>query len=259
MEKFEIKDLQNKHKGEMAFIVCAGPSLHYENVNLLKNYVTIAVNSSVLKVPFCDYFVSDDEGIARWNYYMEDLKYMNCLCLLYEDKLKRLTSHLSKERVVFFKHKIWYDIYKRKKYPEGLILTNEEPIIGARTSTGTAIHIAYIMGCNPIVLLANDCCYDGTKKYYWQFDTEKKVIAMKGNDREFSFPNRVYEKHNMDSHCIDFIEYFNALEDSIEKQKRNGLDIELVNIQKGVFKLKYNNFDSLEKVIEKYGGKKKCR
>ena len=256
----KLKDLQNKHKEEMAFIIGAGPSLHYENVNLLKDYVTIAVNSSVLKVPFCDYFVSDDEGIARWNYYMEDLKHLNCLCLLYEDKLKKLSSHLSEERIIFFKHKIWYDAYKKKKYPEGLILTNDEPIIGARTSTGTAIHIAYIMGCNPIVLLANDCCYSGTKRYYWQFENEKKVrTVIKNNFSDFSFPSQVYEKHNMDQHCIDFLEYFNALEDSIEKQKRNGLNIELVNIQKGAFRLKYNNFDSLEKVIEKYGGNKKCQ
>ena len=255
----KLKDLQNKHKGEMAFIVCAGPSLHYENVNLLKDYVTIAVNSSVLKIPFCDYFVSDDEGIAKWNYYMEDLKYMNCLCVLYEDKLNKLTSHLPRERVVFFKHKIWYDMFKKKKYPEGLILTKEEPIIGARTSTGTAIHIAYIMGCNPIVLLANDCCYSGTKRYYWQFEGEKKVkTVVKNHVSDFSFPSYVHGKHNADKHCIEFIEYFRELESSIEKQKNSGLDIELVNIEKGAFKLKYNNFCSLEKVIEKYGDKKKC-
>ena len=82
----ELKELRDKHKGQMAFIVCAGPSLHHENVELMKDYVTFAVNSSVLKIPFCDYFVSDDEGVARWNYYMEDLRHMNCLCLLYEKK-----------------------------------------------------------------------------------------------------------------------------------------------------------------------------
>lgn len=251
----QLKELIDKHKGKMAFIVCAGPSLHYQNTDLLKDYVTLAVNSAVLKVPFCSYFVSDDEGVARWNYYMEDLREMNCLCLLYENKLKSLTSHLPKERVVFFKHKIWHDIYKKKKYPEGLILTKDEPIIGARTSTGTAIHLAYIMGCNPIVLVGNDCCFDGIKKYYWQFDGEKKVKSVKRSLTNFlHFPTSILGKNNVDNHCIDFLEYFNALENSIESQKsRENLNINLANVSKGAFKLWYGvNYNSLEEVIEKY-------
>jgi len=43
----------------------------------------------------------------------------------------------------------------------------------ARSSVGTAIHIAHIMGCNEIVLLGIDCCRVDDKRYFWQFQPKQ--------------------------------------------------------------------------------------
>jgi len=245
----ELKELQDKHKGRTAFVVGAGPSLHFQDVEPLKNHITLAVNSGVLKVPFCDYFVSDDEGVAVWNYYMDDLPKLKCQCLLYEDKLKKFASHIPEERIIFFKHKIWYDIHKKKKYPEGVEMTKdaEKPIIGARTSVGTAIHFAYIMGCDPIVLLGSDCCYTDMKRYFWQFNGEKKVVKA-SNGRVFLPPLQVGKMNNrmLDNHCYDFIEYFHDLA-FCEKNK----NIHIIDASGGIL----NCFEKMdfETVLGKYG------
>ncbi len=85
----------------------------------------------------------------------------------------------------------------------------EKPIIGARTSVGTAVHLAYIMGCDPIVLLGCDCCYHDEKEYFWQFPGEPKPYRLKG----INLPTR---KHMMnrkivDSDNVEFMEYWAAL------------------------------------------------
>ena len=52
-----IKTLQDKHVGQIGFVIGSGPSLHDVDFDLLKDYVTIAVNSAILKSDNYDYFV----------------------------------------------------------------------------------------------------------------------------------------------------------------------------------------------------------
>jgi hypothetical protein len=68
-----VESLVDKHKGSVGFVVGAGPSLHHVNTDLLRDYVTVSVNSALPKVKFCDYFLADDIGVKHWNYYQEVL------------------------------------------------------------------------------------------------------------------------------------------------------------------------------------------
>ena len=110
----KLEELQNKHEGRLCFVVGAGPSLHFQDLQPLKKHVVIAVNSGILKVPDCDYFVSDDEGAATWNYYKETARKSKCIKLLYETKLKKHTAHFDPEQVILFQHKTWYDLKAKK-------------------------------------------------------------------------------------------------------------------------------------------------
>ena len=65
----QLSELQNKHKDEVIFIVGAGPSVDKIDVDLLKDYTVMAVNSGMIAVPFADYFLSDDPGIMNWSYF----------------------------------------------------------------------------------------------------------------------------------------------------------------------------------------------
>ena len=46
----QVSDFKDKHKGEIAFLLGAGPSLHYVDIDLIKDYVCMAVNSALTSV-----------------------------------------------------------------------------------------------------------------------------------------------------------------------------------------------------------------
>ena len=83
----KLKELENKHNNKLGFVIGAGPSLRNINLNLVENYVTIAVNSAILKSNNFKYFLSDDIGVSSWSYF-QDLKDLDCINLLFRDKLK---------------------------------------------------------------------------------------------------------------------------------------------------------------------------
>ena len=209
-----MKDLQDRHAGKMGFVIGASPSLHNVDPNLLKDYVTITVNSGVLKIPNCDYFLSDDIGAKWWNYWHDTVKHSNCIKLLFEDKLRSEAGHFDPEKVVYFKHKWWFQPPRKYNLPDGLIMTKnaELPIIGARTSAGSAVHMAYIMGCDPIVLLGCDCCY-GPKnlRYFWQYPGETKAYRINGEPVFCHANNGKMFNKTVDHHCVEFMEYWTKL------------------------------------------------
>lgn len=164
----EVKDLRDKHKDKLCFIYGAGPSLRYVDETKLKDYVNIAVNSGIEKHARFSYFVSDDSAISSWSYYNKVTRYDSGMKkLLYRDRFEPSCSKM--ENVVFYDHTWWFSPSDKKYNLDGLKLTKDEPIVGARTSMGSAVHLAYIMGCDPIVLLGNDCQIKDDKRYFWQY------------------------------------------------------------------------------------------
>lgn len=195
----------------MCFIAGASPSLRFVKTDLLSNYITISVNSSLLKFPNCNYFVTDDHGVSTWNYWQKTARESKCIKFLFADKLRNYVSHIDPNTVVFFDHRYWSTRIENKEvyHKENLIVHDDPniPIIGARSSVASAINIAFIMGCDPIVLLGVDNCYEGIKRYYWQFDGEPK--AYETNNRIFSIPNRGLIKNKpVDQHCVDYDLYW---------------------------------------------------
>jgi hypothetical protein len=243
----ELNDLQDLHKGKMAFLVGAGPSLHFQNTELLRDHVTIAVNSGLVKVPFCDYFLSDDWDVSNWSYYSIDLPKLKCKCLLYKKKMESFVDHLDKDRVIWYDHKFWYDHRKREYNPDGLIFTKRasDPIIGARSSTGSAVHMAYIMGCDPIVLLGCDSCLTNNKRYYWQFPGERKPFRTDGR-RIFTTVKKKINGKAVDKHGLDFIDYWEAVSKQAKKQ-----NIHIIDVSGGV--LECFEKQKYEDVFDLYG------
>ena len=246
----KLKSLANKHKGQMAFVIGAGPSLHFSNIEPLKDYVVLSVNSSIVKVPDCDYYLTDDEGVADFSYFYEPLSKSRCIKLFYDFKMKRCdVSHIDQKQIVWFKHKTWFDGVKY--YEDGLVMTKNprKPIIGARTSVGSAIHFAYIMGCDPIVLLGIDCCFREGKKYFWEFPGEPPVSRVKGLPLR-ALPVKLLNGDKADHHSVQIKKYFEQLAVQTKKQ-----EINIINSSGGIL----DCFERmpLEKVLEKYVARKK--
>jgi len=180
----QVKDLKDVHNDKLCFIYGGGPSLRFIDETLLKDYVNITVNSGFLKNMLCDFFVSDDAAISSWSYYnwIWDFSFTK---LLFRDRFEPICS--KKKNVVFYDHTWWFSPSDKKYNLDGLLLTKDEPIVGARTSMGSAVHLAHIMGCNPIVLLGNDCRLKDGKRYFWQYRKKNRqpfrVKGFKFNDR----------------------------------------------------------------------------
>ena len=235
----KVSDFKNKYKGEIAFLLGGGPSLHDVDIDLITDHVCIAVNSGIQKYPFCKYFISDDEDIKNWSYYNDFIKTSSCVKFLYDKKFKNICRDL--ENVVLFKHKSFFSPENNVYNLDGLKLTKEEPIIGSRTSMGSAAHLSFLMGCDPIVLLGNDCRLSKNgKRYYWQFPGEEKQYRT--DKRDFNkTQNRGFDRKA-------FIEYWECFAE-VNKDS----DVTIIDASDSSL----NCFPkmSIKEVLNKYGRK----
>ncbi len=160
LEEFNgIYDGQQK----TAFVIGAGTSLHFQDLEPLKNHITIAVNSGYVAAPWANYFVSDDWSIKRWSFLFKDLRESKTtIALLYEDKLSSCASWFG-DRAVLFRHRKGINI------PDKYIHNKPSFHIGeTRSSLGSGIMIAHIMGCSKIVLMGVDGHRQNGCRYFWQ-------------------------------------------------------------------------------------------
>jgi hypothetical protein len=240
----EVKELQDKHKDKLCFIYGAGPSLRYVDETKLKDYVNIAVNSGIVKHAHFDYFVSDDSSIEDWSYYDTVWRHSWTTKLLYRDKFEPSCSE--KKNVIFYDHEWWFSPSDKKYNYEGLKLKKEEPIVGARTSVGSAIHLAYIMGCNPIVLLGNDCKIKDDKRYFWQYNKKSfQPFRISGYEFNSRNQNRGFSKDSLTKYWNKFAEV---------NRKIIGEQVEIIDCSDS--DLRCFTRMHLQEIIDKYGDRK---
>ena len=181
-----LNELKDKHVGQAAFIIGAGPSARHL-VNKKLDGVSFAVNSAIAHFTDAQYFVSDDHDVAGWDYFYNARK-LSCKKLFFKDKLLQFKNLFPD--AYFYEHNHW----TRGKNLENLKCTKDFPVIGARTSTGSAIHLAHIMGCDPIYLIGVDCCMQNGKRYYWEFEGIEPCKRLNGR----ILPMQIAERHNKD-------------------------------------------------------------
>ncbi len=243
----DLKKYFSYKPSSLGFIIGSGPSIYNQNLESLKGYMTIAVNSGIMKMQFADMFLADDWAVSAHQYYY-DLKNLPCLKILYKSKLEKYSSHIDKDEIIYFDHKSYYVPSEKKYYPEGLVFTKEPslPIIGARTAAASAIHILYILGIKNIVLLGADCCFSKCgKRYWWEYEDKIKTTRVDGRKIEKNISGEI-KGYPVDHHSISFLEYWKKLSEQAKKQKIN-----IINCSGGILdcfpKMKINE------VLEKYG------
>jgi len=244
----KIKDLKDKFPDKskkLGFCIGAGASLHFQDINLVKPYISIAANSGIVKANFFDIFLSDDWSICDWEFYYNIAK-LPCYKFLYKSKLEKYSSHFKKEEVIFFTHKCWYDPSTRSFCEGGLDLTEDEPLIGARTSLATCIHALYILGIRNIVLLGADCCYSKERKrYFWEYPGEKRAVRVKNKPISWFADKGKIKGHPVDFHSVEFLKYW---EDLAKATKDS--DVNIINCSGGILDVFPRM--TLEEVIKKY-------
>jgi hypothetical protein len=167
----KIKTYQNKHVGQRCFVVCTGPSVTYEDLELLKGEITFSMNGIVKAFHKTDW---------RPTYYaIQDCSvYEECQEFILNEKI--LTSFIS-DRIVQLKykvpaHSILYPCseYKHRTLASEVKLSvkfsgNAAALIYAGyTVTYSVLQIATYMGFKEIFLLGCDCYFspDPTKRHF---------------------------------------------------------------------------------------------
>lgn len=207
-----LEKYNNAFKGQTAFVIASGPSISFLDLTPLSQHITLAVNSGILAYPQSNFFVSDDWSVSSWSYFFNDLRHSKVVPLLYEDKLKK-TASMFGDRATLFKHRQGYhvtDDYSHTIY--------DNHILQARSSVGTAIHIAHIMGCSKIVLLGVDCRRVNDCRYFWQLNpkfktpyrTDKRVID--------DFRRIMHHGNQSDADLVSILKYWNEFGEELNKK-----------------------------------------
>lgn len=209
-----LEEFNQKHKGKSAIILASGPSLidEIENFSYFPKFVTIAVNSGYAAYE-TDYFVSDDWETKIWHHFAISLKRSNkTIALLYEDKLGD-QAHLFGERSVIYRHRLGY--YMTSKYEHD---NYDNYIMQCRSSLGSAIHIAFIMGIKSIMILGLDCCRKQKYRWFWQLPEWKNKAKRLDGKKEDKYRWRKQNHIDTDSDLIDILNYWNKHGAEINKK-----------------------------------------
>ena len=236
---------QNLHQNKLGFLIGAGPSLRNIDQSLLDKYVTMTVNSSIIYKPNCDYFVSDDWSVSNWSYFMRDLAQSECIKFLYNKKFQGRAFHLKQHQICMFDHTWYYEPSTKRYNMKGLIMNNDcnKPIIGARTSLASGLHLMHIMGCNPIVMIGCDCKMNDGKRYFWEYPGYHKPVRL---DRRNNFPDHIRVSEGK-KQCKEILEYWLLF----EKMNKN-ISVNIINATSDS-DLEIFPKDSIDNVLSKYG------
>ena len=249
MKLEDFKNIYSNKPNKLAFLIGGAPSLFFQDLNITKNYITMAINSGIVGVPWANYYTSDDIGSSSWSYH-KNLKDLNCTCFLYKDKLKNKAEHIKEDRKVFFDHTWWYSPENNEYNLAGLKLNrSDNKVIGARTSFASGLHLLFLMGFSFVVLLGNDCrCDKNGKRYFWEYYSKnKQPYRIKGI--EFNERTKLL---GFDSKS--FIDYWRHFSENNKEILQN--EFKIINCSDTPPEFNFFEKMSIEEVLEKYGDKK---
>ncbi len=179
MQAESLKQFHGIHAGQPAVVIGAGPSLRHLQPEWLDGFVTFAVNEGFVACPDCDYYLSNDVTVTMRRHW-QSLPDARCLLLLHlpggftHPAIWQQFPVPDSRRKGFLR---WDDnaalealgIPLKQGDDAWRMDPDDEATVVGVCSSHQAVHIAYLMGCSPIVLLGMDCCFEGDKFYWYQF------------------------------------------------------------------------------------------
>jgi len=157
-QRSDVQNWKDKLTDVPVFILGNGPSLNDEDVASLFNYFTIGINRAFYKI---DPTILLWQDASLWFTEREKLIKLQAIkyCTSYGDPESRF-SHFKIKSGSF-------------KLPE-----NPSILFGSGSSCPLAVQLAFILGCNPIILLGCDCKPRGDNTDFYgknKFHTERTM------------------------------------------------------------------------------------
>lgn len=203
----KLVELKNKHSGKRCFIIATGPSLTLDDVNLLKNEITIGENS-IFKwyekmgwVP--TYYAMTDPDLTKQvieNNSFDFNQFAQDKCIFNSINMREINC----DKAVFvdynfLDHVYHYGTSKHFEYHPDL----EYGVYDCYSITQECIILAMYMGFKEIYILGADNNYLGEKQHFSSYAEEPDVDyqqALKiqiANDLGYEFVKKVADSQNV--------------------------------------------------------------
>ena len=209
-KRVSVRFWNNALKDVPCFLIGCGPWLENQPTGLLNDFFTIGINSCYLKI---DPTILLWQDIEFWYNAKRDIPKLSAL------KYCRDTSDPSG---TYYSFRLTPGFYKIPK--------DASQLHGRGNSGALAFELAYILGCNPIVLVGFDCRYQGKKT-------------------DFYGANPHHKQHTL-RQCKNALKWIKEESKNSQKKQRK---IDIINCSKNeVFGVKYKLRDGVDMVREKY-------
>ena len=164
----KLKELHNSFLGKRCFVVCTGPSLTINDINLLKNEYTFSMNSIFKLFDKTDwrpsFYVIQDEKVydkLKDDETFKGIKNKFVADFIFEnidvDKTKNIMFPIDLLNHRDYDNKIFDTEFSDNAY---------NIVYDGGTVTYSIFQIAYYLGFREIYLLGCDCDYSGTKQHF---------------------------------------------------------------------------------------------
>lgn len=171
-----LESLKDKHKGQRCFVIATGPSLTLNDVEMLRDEVTIGVNSIYRLYDKTDfrptyYTVLDEEAQKNSESNIDKYKVLSTAGTFMNNLRRIQRPDVYYIPLCYQNH--WFklgdnrfDYSKNLKYCTDLLWGFYDKY----TVTNVAIDLAIYMGCEEIYLIGVDCTWNGPKIHFDESD-----------------------------------------------------------------------------------------
>lgn len=184
----DLSDLQDRHFGEKCFVVGAGPSIGFLNLEPIQSSVVIAVNSAAMLMDWSEgdpdrrYWVSNDRLCIQWDYFWKYVQRAKC------QKIVRTSWKKFDDQIRDYNFR-----YFEPRQQESPAFLDNDPGLCSVSSIPTAVDLAILMGCKKIYLVGVDHKMLHGNSHFWQFWERRKWPKRKDKASNF----RPEQKHQV--------------------------------------------------------------
>lgn len=203
-----LDEIRNIHKGKIGYVMGSGTSLkEIDAQEVIKDGVSFAVNELALYLDSFDYYVFTDCAVLQKNYYPVALEKADTVIIANSDLIADYERIENDKKFIFERRLDDHANYEFKP--------NDNKLIVGHDCVQVATHLAYICGCDPIILLGVDLCWYGDNIHCIKEDSIKS-----SNPKWKLYPERLEKGGSKTTPQFDYS--MNIWETIARENKDNG-------------------------------------